>query len=672
MRIPFTLFIFLLSSLSVFSQTVKIDSIENSMVGLKGASRARYMLAATERLLRDSSKESMELALNTDKLTKALDNWKMKVRASDNLGQAYLQINDYQAALQAFNEGLKVRLEHHDTVGAAYSKSKLGNALLLLGDFDGATDQLNAALADFQKFNDTLGIAAVQRLLGDLSLALGDQSAAFAHLNSAIDLYSKQAADEINHIKLLEIQNIHHKRVRGLLFLLIGLTGFLAAMVSIFYRKKQQDNLELSNQIAENNLQKAEIEVLNKEQEMKNISLELLNKKLVDEMAERESMQRSSFARDRFLAAISHEMRTPLNDITGLTHLLLDNNPRIDQIEQLRTLQFSANELVVFINEALGFSKIEVGKLDLQNREFDFAGITGNIFSSIAKKAEDKGLLFHCAVDHQIPRRLLGNESRFYQILSNLLNNCIDSTNEGVVRIALLLEEQNEKMVVLRIVAEASDGGMERNLHSNRYEPLSDDEPVFGSADGRQLSLAMTKRLVEHQHGRIQVENVFDEATRFTVLLPFKVTTSQFGHVASSGPSNYAELQGAQILLVEDNKINQVIVAKMLRRYGMTVVTADNGYEALEQLELQAFNLVLMDIQMPEMDGYRTTAEIRKHPTAEINSLPIVALTSSAFLTEKEKALLFGMNDHVGKPFSPDELLEKISACIELKRDFKI
>ncbi len=672
MKIPIFLFLFLLSTLSVFSQTVKIDSIENSLVGLKGASKAKYMLAATERMLRDSSKESMELALRTNRLTASLGNWKMSAKASDNLGQAYLQDKDYQAAFHVFKEGLQVRLEHHDTVGAAYSKSKLGHSLLLLGDIDGAANQLNAALSDFQKFKDTLGIAAVEQIFGNLSLAKGDQKAAFAHLNSAINLYSKQAADEINHSNLLEIQNSHHKRVKGLLFLLIGLTGLLAAMVSIFYRKKQQDNFELSNKIAENNLQKAEIEVLNKEQELKNISLGLLNNKLVDEMAERENMQRSSFARDRFLAAISHEMRTPLNDITGLTHLLLDNKPRIDQIEQLRTLQFSANELVVFINEALGFSKIEVGKLDLQNRVFDFTGITRSIFNDIAKKAEVKGLLFHSSVDNQIPRRLLGNESRFYQILSNLLNNCIDSTSEGVVRIALFLEEHNEKNVVVRIVAEASDGGMERNLHPNRYEPMGDDEPMFGSADGRQLSLAMTKRLVELQHGRIQVENVFDEATRFNVLLPFKTTISQFGQGGSSGPSNYAELQGAQILLVEDNKINQVIVAKMLRRYGMTVVTADNGYEALEQLELQAFNLVLMDIQMPEMDGYRTTAEIRKHPTTEINSLPIVALTSSAFLTEKEKALLFGMNDHVGKPFSPEELLEKISSCIVLKKDFKL
>jgi CheY-like chemotaxis protein len=672
MRIAFTLFIFLLSTLSVFSQAIKIDSIENSIAGLSGAYRAKVMLAVTDRLLKDSSMESMELALQTEKLTKSLDNWKMQAKASDNLGQAYLQIKDYQAAFQAYNDGLQLRLEHKDSVGAAYSKSKLGTALLLMGDFEGASNLLNAAQSDFLKFKDTLGIAAVHQVLGDLSLAKGDKIAAFAHLNSSINLYSKQAADEISHSNLLETQNTHHKRVKGLLFLLIGLSGFLAAMVSIFYRKKQQDNFELSKQIEANNLQKSEIEMLNKEQEMKNISLELLNKKLVDEMAERENMERSSFARDRFLAAISHEMRTPLNDITGLTHLLLDNNPRIDQIEQLRTLQFSANEMVVFINEALGFSKIEVGKLDLQNREFDFASISDNVFSNIAKRAEAKGLLFHCSVDNQIPRRLLGNESRFYQILSNLLNNCVESTSLGIVRIAIMLETQNDNGVVIRMALEATDGGMERNLQPNRFGPLSDDEPIFGSADGRQLSLAMTKRLVELQQGRIQVENVFDEATRFTVLLPFKASISQFGQVAPSGPSNYDELQGAQILLVEDNKINQVIVAKMLRRYGMTVVTADNGYEALEQLELQAFNLVLMDIQMPEMDGYRTTAEIRKHTSIEINSLPIVALTSSAFLTEKEKALLFGMNDHVGKPFSPDELLEKIAACIELKKDFKL
>lgn len=670
MRILFTLFIVLFSSLSVFSQFTKIDSIEDRLVGLKGTPRARAMLAATELLLMDSSKEAMTIALRTVRFTEDIDNWKLKAEAYTNLGYAYLQAKDNSAAYESFHQELSLRLKHRDSTGAAASKNSMGTALMLSGNHEGASQLINDAISDFSALNDTSGIAISHQLLGELSEAGGDLTAASAHYKTATNLFGKLSSTEANHIKFLEIQNTHHKRVRGLLFVLIGLTGLLAAMVSIFYRKKQQDNWELSKQVAENDLQKAEIEELNKEQEMKNISLELLNKKLVDEMAERENMERSSFARDRFLAAISHEMRTPLNDITGLTHLLLENKPRPDQVEQLRTLQFSANELVVFINEVLGFSKIEVGKLDLQSREFELTGIANSVFSSIVKKAENKGLLFHCSLDKQIPRKVLGNESRFHQILTNLLTNCIEATSEGVVRVALMLEEQNERDVVISMVVEASDGGIERKLHPNKYEPSKEDEPIFVSADGRQLSLAMTKRLVELNHGRIQVENVFDEATRFTVLLPFKATVSQSdGRVFNSEAVNYSDLQGAQILLVEDNKINQVIVAKMLHRYGMTVVTADNGFEALEQLGQQSFDLVLMDIQMPEMDGYRTTAEIRKHPSTGINSLPIVALTSSAFLTEKEKAKLFGMNDHVGKPFSPEELLEKIAACLELKRN---
>jgi CheY-like chemotaxis protein len=196
---------------------------------------------------------------------------------------------------------------------------------------------------------------------------------------------------------------------------------------------------------------------------------------------------------------------------------------------------------------------------------------------------------------------------------------------------------------------------------------LSEEESA-GDISPRQLSLAITKRLVELQHGRLEIENIFGEATRFTVLMPFKKAFSVQNNVIQLDLTDYSQLQGAKVLVVEDNKINQLVVAKILARNGMEVLTADNGFLALEMVESNNFDLILMDIQMPEMDGYRTTAEIRNHPSSIKQNVPIIALTSSAFLTEKEKAVLFGMNDHVGKPFSPEELLEKIISCLQVNK----
>jgi CheY-like chemotaxis protein len=200
----------------------------------------------------------------------------------------------------------------------------------------------------------------------------------------------------------------------------------------------------------------------------------------------------------------------------------------------------------------------------------------------------------------------------------------------------------------------------------NKFSENS-DENMFDGYANTGLGLAITKRLIDLQNGKIEVESAAGHGTKFTVLLPYKIIkTSERKANSSFGDDSrkHEDLAGNRILLVEDNKINQLVVANMLKKLGIEVVTADNGLEALDEFAKQYFDLVLMDIQMPKMDGYRTTAEIRKSSDPRKREVPIIALTASAFLTAKEKAKLFGMNDHVGKPFGPEDLLEKISSCL--------
>ncbi|MCC6726322.1 MAG: response regulator, partial [Saprospiraceae bacterium] len=516
-----------------------------------------------------------------------------------------------------------------------------------------------------QRLQDSSALAETHANLGELALSNNDHQLANQHFRTANAIFKQLSEGETKEIAQLKKHQVHNKRVRGILFFLIGFAGVLAAFVSVLYKKKQKDNLELKNQIAENQRQQYAIEELMKEQDLKNTSLNLLNRQLVNEMGERESMEKTSYAKDKFLATISHEMRTPLNAITGLLHLLLENNPRPDQAEQLRTLQFSANELVVFINDVLDFSKIEVGKLDGQQRAFDILALSERLFKGFEAKAMEKNLLLHHSIDAQIPEKLMGNEARFHQILFNLFQNCCETTDSGLIQMALLFEAENEKEIILKLIVETTDGGVERKLINYDAEAAINDA-WNDNFENWTLSLAMTKKMVELQHGRLMVENVFGEATKFTVLLPFRKLSAHTADMHPSDTFDRSVLSGNVILLVEDNKINQVIVSKMLRKYGMTIVTADNGAVALDKLEHGRFDLVLMDIQMPVMDGYRATTEIRNHANRALRKLPIIALTSSAYLTEKEKAFLFGMNDHVGKPFSPDELLEKIAACLQL------
>jgi CheY-like chemotaxis protein len=193
------------------------------------------------------------------------------------------------------------------------------------------------------------------------------------------------------------------------------------------------------------------------------------------------------------------------------------------------------------------------------------------------------------------------------------------------------------------------------------------EKDVYESYEGRYLSLAITKKLIELQNGKFDIR-CRDGGVVYSVSLKFKVVKAKQKAAQKPPEPNYSHLTGKRILVVEDNKINQLVVAKLLKKLNVEVTTADNGEEALKAFEQENFDLVLMDIQMPVMDGYRATKEIRRLPDEWKRDVPIIALTASAFLTEKEKAQLFGMNDHVGKPFSPDELLEKVSACLEMCR----
>lgn len=282
---------------------------------------------------------------------------------------------------------------------------------------------------------------------------------------------------------------------------------------------------------------------------------------------------------------------------------------------------------------------------------------------------ENKKLDFSYTFDEKVPEYLLGDPARLNQIMTNLLTASFKYTEKGFINATIKLHELNTKEAVLKLRITDSGVGLEPEKIEEMFKSYSTNpnDPFEGYATSN-LSLAIAKRLVDLQNGKIEVESFQNEGTTFTVFLPFKLLQEAKAVKKEEEVPTFEHLAGNKILLVEDNKINQLVVAKLLRKLDITVITADNGQEAIESFEKDNFDLVLMDIQMPVMDGYRTTAEIRKHADAEKRDVPIIALTASAFLTEKEKAKLFGMNDHVGKPFGPDELLEKISACLEVHK----
>ena len=611
--------------------------------------------------------------------------------AFTNMAQALIEQRDPAAAADYNAQALSIWTDLSDTLRLAESYKDAARIEQLSNRSDQAEKLLEQSVATLNQLSARSGKPEILREIGRTYGTIGNYRAAYrtelAYDRAREDVYNQEksralnelltkhqslsaAEEQARRIELLEVEQSNANKIRYALLGILALAALLLFSLYRNFRVKKRDNELLQAKNAEIQQNREEIEQRNRELADTNERLDGLNRKLVEEIAEREALEKSSFARDRFLATMSHEMRTPINIIIGLTHLLIEENPRVDQIDHLRTLQFSANNLVVFINDVLDFSKIEAGKLSLDNREFNPRQTFSEIEQRFEAATREKDLTLHCDFDKNIPEQLLGDPARLNQILTNLLNLSVQESAATQVNLSCQLYrlDQKEAVLALRVSDDGTGLPPDRlNALLQRYSQNPGD--VFEGYGSNDLGLAITKRLVELQNGSLKHRNQSGGGLDFTAILPFKLPGNQRNRrPVHRKDVDYQNLNGKRVLLVEDNKINQLVVAKMLRKIGMVVTTADDGIPALEAVNRQDFDLILMDIQMPQMDGYRATAEIRKHSDPIKRDTPIIALTASAFLTEREKARLFGMNDHVGKPFGPEELLEKIELCLTTRK----
>ncbi len=604
----------------------------------------------------------------------------------------YLAQKNYEEAKENNTIAYDLRTEIQDTLGTAECLKNFGVIHARLGENQKAAPFLNKAAkllgsikveskvpvfyeeiaTVFSEMGDDALAFKYQKAYSSSQQALFDQDKATAMHELTTRYQSESDAEEHKQqIATLEKDKANNLKLRGFLLAVIALiAGFLASLYRSYQRKKKA-NVVLKDKNEEILWQASEIDRKNIQLKEKAASLDLLNNKLVGEMAERESIERSSFARDSFLAMMSHQMRTPINIIVGLSHLLLEENPREDQKESLRNLQFSANNLVVFINDVLDYSKIEAGKLVMQTRDFKLPQIVEDVHKWSHIPAEEKDVKLSFEIDKKVPELLTGDPVRLNQILTNLISNSLSYTDTGEINTKIGLYQLNDRNVTLEIVIEDNGRGIEKAKLEEMFRKFTRDPEadIYEGFNTSGLELAITKRLVDLQNGRVEATSVLGEGTTFKVYLPYTIPSNLIKK--ETGSHNellpYHYLVGKKILVVEDNKINQLVVRKMLTKLGVKVTTANNGLESLDRINETYFDLILMDIQMPKMDGYRATAEIRKSHDPTIANVPIIALTASAYLTEKDKAQLFGMNDHVGKPFGPEELMEKISNCLARK-----
>ena len=371
----------------------------------------------------------------------------------------------------------------------------------------------------------------------------------------------------------------------------------------------------------------------------------------------REAAEAASRAKSQFLANMSHEIRTPLNGILGLAELLLDTPLSERQRRNLEMLAHSGENLLGIVNDVLDFSKIEAGRLELAETDFALRNTASELVESFRERAERKGLALTLEVGEDVADLLRGEEFRLRQVLNNLIGNAIKFTESGFVtmRIARLPEMEGG----LRLRFEVADSGI--GIAADKRELVFD---AFAQADvsharrygGTGLGLAISMQLVELMGGRIGFDSAPGRGSLFWFELPFRPANAPVEQAAATTGVAAAPLRG-HVLLAEDNAVNRIVAQAMLESFGLRVSLAENGLQALQMVSEQDFDGVLMDCQMPELDGFEATRRIRQlpHPSTAPR-LPIIALTANAIEGDRERCLAAGMDDYLSKPFRQTEL----------------
>ncbi|MCF6282007.1 MAG: response regulator [Candidatus Polarisedimenticolaceae bacterium] len=413
------------------------------------------------------------------------------------------------------------------------------------------------------------------------------------------------------------------------------------------------------------------------------IQLEIHNKVLIgqltNEIAQRERTQqdliiakevaeKANKSKSEFLANMSHEIRTPMNAIIGMANLALQRESDPKQQDYLEKIGLSSQHLLGVINHILDFSKIEAGKLDIEETDFSLHQVISTLTTIVSEAATSKGLTLKFDIDPALEIPLRGDPLRLGQILINLTNNAIKFTEHGSINIHVALLEASEKSLLVNFEVQDSGIGISVEEQQKLFESFQQaDTSITRKYGGSGLGLAICKQLTQLMDGEIGVRSHLGQGSTFWFTIYLGRGTEQTKQT-TNGISNdlLSSLAGRHILIADDNRLNQQVAQELLQNVGITVELAEDGVIALEKVTNGHFDAVLMDVQMPNMDGLEATSKIRAH--AENSTLPIIAITANVAKEERQKCLAAGMNDFVSKPVEPNILYSTLAKWLQPKQ----
>lgn len=383
-----------------------------------------------------------------------------------------------------------------------------------------------------------------------------------------------------------------------------------------------------------------------------NISIDITN-----DISAIDALEELSNQKDNFIANISHELRSPIHAIIGFTDLLIEKESDPSKQKQLQSVKTAGDTLLYLVNGILDLSKIEAGLFQFDLIDFKLSDTVENVFSILGGKAKQKKMKFRYEIASDVPSLIHGDRHRLGQILINLLDNALKFTFEGEVKLLISANWQSKNQVELTFtISDTGIGIPEEKLESVFGRFTQAEEHTTRKYGGTGLGLNICKLLVEKQGGTIAVKSEVGVSTQFIFNLLFEVPEKQELTEPDTSLVDYRFLAG-KVLMCEDNEANRMLAQQLFASTNIELDMAENGNVGIELLQQKNYDLVLMDIQMPEMDGYQTTDHIRNKLQSQV---PIIALTSHSVIKEKEKCLAMGMNDYLSKPFRKDELFDKI------------
>lgn len=582
-------------------------------------------------------KRAIEAYKNTLTAAKRAKDIDLEANALNPLSGIYLNQNRFKEAFKMIERSIAIKNKTKDVRGLAFALYGRGKIYIKTKEYHLALRDLNASMEIHQKVGDKIGIAMCYVKLGELHYDHGKLDKAIKILKEAV-LYGKK-------------YNIALVKFKGnlLFYKVYKKAGNVGKSLIYLEKYIKEKELVMNNQVQKiisNYESITRIESKERQSKLQSEKDEIIRKKNIAEQANR--------VKQDFLSTMSHEIRTPLNAIITIASLL-EKRENPQEQELIDSLNFSSNNLLLLINDILDFSKLEAGKFTLDFQPVDFNKLLLNIKNTYNSLAKEKGLALNLKVISETSKVYLLDETRISQILGNLISNSIKFTDQGYVDIIVDKVDESDESDIVRFKVIDSGTGIDKEYQKTIFDSFSQSKSVTKrKAGGSGLGLAIVKKLVELHNSRIHL--ISEEGRGSMFYFDLKLKKSRV--IVKSKPKSSNDLAGKYILLAEDNMINAMVAKKLLSNWGIKTKHAKNGVEAFEMSQEELFDYILLDIHMPEMDGFEAVKLIRE--TSGVNcKTPIFALTADITVKNKEEYAGY-FNDFLLKPIEKDKLYNSL------------